>query len=1000
MSTPQRVSIGGHHTASGSGSSGSGSATNSPHHGATVYVPGARKLSQIISASQLDGVAHHPHHHHHSTHSPPLHGINPVAAGAARVSAGLAINHAASSSSSAGDAATGSPNDADDGDSATLHDNDTLAVPLTHRPALVRFASGGRRTSTLHSSGSASASPPAHDSSRASPAMPQSAPATTVSIDDMAPATTLAPGEAFESGVQRLHVQAELDSLRRERARQSLIRQSSHPPPTASSNASSAHMHTAVPAGAVTAAAAAAVSTVAAAASPAPLTGSVRVVRRTQRTPPLEQQMQSQVVAPKPVPAFAKPTAVHHHHHHHHDHNHHGHHDAHDHDTHHELPSFHHDEEDDDDEKGDQESSNLPSPIHHASSRQSSVEQTTAHKVQAQQQQPQSNHIHHQHHHASSQPPLMQDLQLPSSAIAAIRRTPSPNAHHHEHHVSSPPIIVSSVHLSPSAAAAAAASAAALAEVMAANDFGASALTPSSREHSPVSSRHGSVSTSSNHMSPPVVHQQSHSRATTPAASRQPSPARKQPTPQPPSATSHAVAAAAPLSLSPNEKSLLAHSNVDPNLTGRRPSLNQVSSISSNSSSLISPMSAHPPMHPPLLVHQSSSSTTPNGSYINSSSTASTPSSSGRIVRHVAFEDSIHPRSTPAHHHHMHTNSFGGSFAFNMQQQLSTSHSKEVQRTNSLVIRFPTQRKSCIKPPSAVAPSQHLTHVVARALSARVSAGASAEEKEASPIAATFSLRTPHASPLDLIQCQQKLFQSSMRYNTHCVRVTRRGAQLIKYSHSSSTSKPSKRWFWIQESDSDIKLCWCEPKQPPKGGLLHEVNPNGLECNYADGLVQDMEATATAASNKRGAVTPSTPSASSGGLFSNFSIGRWKFGSGARSRSLFDVMSLSYGPYGSVRFSRYLDKQDNASGKPWLCMSIQFMDRTIDIVAENEQQITEWYVGIAAQSTYNCQYMSRGLLLWQRTIMKLNWFGVPQIKRVLATKPLWAVDATKQLVGR
>lgn len=74
---------------------------------------------------------------------------------------------------------------------------------------------------------------------------------------------------------------------------------------------------------------------------------------------------------------------------------------------------------------------------------------------------------------------------------------------------------------------------------------------------------------------------------------------------------------------------------------------------------------------------------------------------------------------------------------------------------------------------------------------------------------------------------------------------------------------------------------------------------------------------------------------------------------------------------------------DSATGKPWLCFSVQVTDRTIDCVCKDEREVTAWFLGLQAQSPQTCFHLTRGMILWQRTIMKLNFYSLDQIKRVI-----------------
>ena len=48
--------------------------------------------------------------------------------------------------------------------------------------------------------------------------------------------------------------------------------------------------------------------------------------------------------------------------------------------------------------------------------------------------------------------------------------------------------------------------------------------------------------------------------------------------------------------------------------------------------------------------------------------------------------------------------------------------------------------------------------------------------------------------------------------------------------------------------------------------------------------------------------------------------------------------------------------------------------------------MTAWFLGLQAQAPQTVYYMSRGMILWQRLIMKLNYYSLDQIKRVFAKR--------------
>jgi len=107
-------------------------------------------------------------------------------------------------------------------------------------------------------------------------------------------------------------------------------------------------------------------------------------------------------------------------------------------------------------------------------------------------------------------------------------------------------------------------------------------------------------------------------------------------------------------------------------------------------------------------------------------------------------------------------------------------------------------------------------------------------------------------------------------------------------------------------------------------------------------------------------------------------LGSWKI-NGSRTRSLIDVIGVHYGPYASEGFERYLQQRDGAIGCPWLCMTIEFVDRTLDLVCKDTQQVNTWFLGIQALAPLSVHYLSKGAMLWQRLIMLLNFHGFDKL---------------------
>jgi len=235
-------------------------------------------------------------------------------------------------------------------------------------------------------------------------------------------------------------------------------------------------------------------------------------------------------------------------------------------------------------------------------------------------------------------------------------------------------------------------------------------------------------------------------------------------------------------------------------------------------------------------------------------------------------------------------------------------------------------------------------------------------------------------SPAALLRLQAAVFHDQIALDAYCERVVRTGSVLIKYS---TQGRQIKRWFYVQDSPNDVRLCWCQPKTK-RNKSLQECNPNGLSTYQQNGKHTeekesiDTSKKSTAALSSRRSILPS------------FTIGSWKFNHD-RSRSMLDALSIHYGSFYSETFCRFLEKHAHSTNttirlKPWLCFSIQFPDRTIDLQCENEWEVTAWFLGLQSISPMTPFHLTRGMLLWQRLIMKMNYYGLPQIKRVLAKR--------------
>jgi hypothetical protein len=224
-------------------------------------------------------------------------------------------------------------------------------------------------------------------------------------------------------------------------------------------------------------------------------------------------------------------------------------------------------------------------------------------------------------------------------------------------------------------------------------------------------------------------------------------------------------------------------------------------------------------------------------------------------------------------------------------------------------------------------------------------------------------------------QPQERLrdFQSTLQLESLCVHSVRRGGALVKYD---SQGRPAPRWFFVEETEAEHRLVWEGVKGPGENGhgldLFDATSPAGAG------------AAVVPAPKRRGSVSNALPF---------FSIGRFKFNQD-RTRSLVDVTALRYGPYWSNNFGLALERHDSAGGSggsggatphahPWLCFSLHFPDRSIDLVAPDEATLTAWYLGLQALAPLSVFHLSRGALLWQRLVMKVNTRGLAQVRRLV-----------------
>ena len=64
------------------------------------------------------------------------------------------------------------------------------------------------------------------------------------------------------------------------------------------------------------------------------------------------------------------------------------------------------------------------------------------------------------------------------------------------------------------------------------------------------------------------------------------------------------------------------------------------------------------------------------------------------------------------------------------------------------------------------------------------------------------------------------------------------------------------------------------------------------------------------------------------------------------------------------------------TGFPWLAFTIEFPDRTLDLVGGREDEVQQWFLGVQALAPLSVHHLTIGGVLWQRLIMKLNFYGL------------------------
>lgn len=328
------------------------------------------------------------------------------------------------------------------------------------------------------------------------------------------------------------------------------------------------------------------------------------------------------------------------------------------------------------------------------------------------------------------------------------------------------------------------------------------------------------------------------------------------------------------------------------------------------------------------------------GGRSNSRSRSPSPGSAAEVKRHVVFaaelteEQRYEPRSRSVTPQPMYGDKR------NSKKNSSGNGKSSASAASTAIV--PRKPKSILRPPSNHHISQHMRHVVQQLISPPPAGSAGASGANAPGPIATFSSHAPFVSPLSLLKFQVALFHDQNNLHAYCINVTRTGSVLIKYN---SSGKPMNRWFYVQETADEIKLCWASPKTPGRNKTWHEANPNGLgfkppEITEAAALANAAAAATGSKHDSGGTKSPGgsnsadslhsdPPTRSRGGssssLLPSFSIGRWKFNQD-RSRSLLEIQGIHYGP--SSRVQQQRSSNACVAACEWNCLAHSFAVRS------------------------------------------------------------------------
>ena len=258
------------------------------------------------------------------------------------------------------------------------------------------------------------------------------------------------------------------------------------------------------------------------------------------------------------------------------------------------------------------------------------------------------------------------------------------------------------------------------------------------------------------------------------------------------------------------------------------------------------------------------------------------------------------------------------------------------------------------------------------------------------------------------------------------VYVSEDGHEMAWEKPTDQWTRPKKRW---DEDDDERKDDHKHSKHPPpskpitsrSAGDIHvgSSSHTALKPPSPRPLHQNSAPALHAGDSSHSTEQPSTPNttvsarAKRRSSLPSMRILNWKINPD-RTRYLADVLGVHYGPYHSAtRFNRFLQRKDYQvahttfachrlllwqwsggshacapvgtavllrvvlqTGFPWLAFSIEFPDRTLDLVGGREDEVQQWFLGVQALAPLSVHHLTMGGVLWQRLIMKLNFYGL------------------------